>query len=183
MHTGTPPPTSPWSATALIVAFKTYVFPITGADGIERVSAPGAVERNEGGDAVLLHVGPGDFLAPAPTPVLMKRLEAMQANGIGRIFDVSGKWLKFDLQGPVAERCLLSTVDPIRILRGRDCASVHLFDCPAILARRAGGFEAWIGRSHAAAFIESFGLSETSLDSNSMGSRSSVSVVHTDGHY
>jgi hypothetical protein len=40
---------------------------------------------------------------------------------------------------------------------GRDCATLHLFDCPAVLSRRGGGFEVWVEASYAAAFREVLG--------------------------
>jgi hypothetical protein len=46
---------------------------------------------------------------------------------------------------------------PVLRTPGRDCAALHLFDCPAVLSRRGGGFEVWVEASYAAAFREVLG--------------------------
>ena len=73
------------------------------------------------------------------------------------MFDVEGKWQAFALTAPGAERALSSTTDLAQALGGRDCAALHLFDCPAVLSRRSGGFEAWVEASYAVAFREVLG--------------------------
>jgi hypothetical protein len=130
----------------------------------ELPASPGAVQRGTGidngsstGRAVLLHFAPGRFLAPAPTPDIERRLLALQAAGVGAMFDVEGKWQAFALTAPGAECALASTIDLAQALGGRDCAELHLFDCPAVLARRGGGFEVWVEASYAVAFREMLG--------------------------
>jgi sarcosine oxidase gamma subunit len=156
--------------------FKAFEFPLTGAAAAELPASPGAVQRGTSigpgtgidagagidngsstGRAVLLHFAPGRFLAPAPTPDTERRLLALQAAGVGAMFDVEGKWQAFALTAPGAERALASTIDLTQALGGRDCAALHLFDCPAVLSRRGAGFEAWVEASYAVAFGEVLG--------------------------
>ena len=155
--------------------FKAFEFPLTGAAAAEFPASPGSVRRDTGiaagagigagtgiddsstGRAVLLHFAPGRFLAPAPTPDTERRLLALQAAGVGAVFDVQGKWQAFALTAPGAERALSSTIDLTQALGGRDCAALHLFDCPAVLSRRGGGFEVWVEASYAVAFREVLG--------------------------
>jgi sarcosine oxidase gamma subunit len=147
--------------------FKAFEFPLTGAAAAELPASPGAVQRgtdigadagidngSSTGRAVLLHFAPGRFLAPAPTPDTEQRLLALQTAGVGAVFDVEGKWQAFALTAPGAERALSSAIDLAQALGGRDCAALHLFDCPAVLARRGGGFEVWVEASYAVAFRE-----------------------------
>ena len=148
--------------------FKAFEFPLRGAAAAELPASPGAVQRgstaigagtdidngSSTGRAVLLHFAPGRFLAPAPTPDTERRLLALQAAGVGAMFDVEGKWQAFALTAPGAERALSSTIDLAQVLGGRDCAALHLFDCPAVLSRRGAGFEVWVEASYAVAFRE-----------------------------
>jgi hypothetical protein len=147
--------------------FKAFEFPLTRAAAAELPASPGAVQRGtdigagtsiDNGSstdrAVLLHFAPGRFLAPAPTPDTERRLLALQAAGVGAMFDAEGKWQAVTLTAPGAERALSSTIDLAQALGGRDCAALHLFDCPAVLARRGGGFEMWVEASYAVAFRE-----------------------------
>jgi len=144
--------------------FKAFEFPLTDAAAAELPASPGAVQRgtdvgsdSSTGRAVLLHFAPGRFLAPAPTPDTERRLLALQHAGVGAVFDVEGKWQAFALTAPGAERALSSTIDLAQALGGRDCAALHLFDCPAVLSRRSGGFEVWVEASYAVAFREVLG--------------------------
>src|ERR1700722_20395968 len=147
--------------------FKAFEFPLTRVAAAELPASPGAVQRDTDigastgtddgsstGRAVLLHFAPSRFLAPAPTPDTERRLLALQAAGVGVLFDVEGKWQAFALTAPGAERALSSTIDLTQALGGRDCAALHLFDCPAILSRRGAGFEVWVEASYAVAFRE-----------------------------
>ena len=152
--------------------FKVFEFPLTGATAAELPASPGAVQRgteigagtgtgidngSSTGRAVLLHFAPGRFLAPAPSPDTERRLLALQAAGVGAVFDEEGKWQAFTLTAPGAKRALSSTIDLAQALGGRDCAALHLFDCPAVLARLGGGFEVWVEASYAVAFGEMLG--------------------------
>ena len=160
----------PWTADLKALEFKAFEFPLTGAAAAELPASPGAVQRgtdigagtgidngSSTGRAVLLHFAPGRFLAPAPTTDTERRLLALQAAGVGAVFDVQGKWQAFALTAPGAERALSSTIDLTQALGGRDCAALHLFDCPAVLSRRGGGFEVWVEASYAVAFREVLG--------------------------
>lgn len=142
------------SAPTPMVEFKVHASLAVAIGAIALPRRPGEVERNALGEAVLLHVAPGSFLAPTPTALLLQRLDAIQMAGIGKVFDVCGKWQHFDLRGSDVERRILSTVDAARVLHDRECASVCLFDCPAILVGGTRGFEAWIASSYAVAFRE-----------------------------
>jgi hypothetical protein len=150
--------------------FKAFEFPLTGAAAAELPASPGEVQRgtdvgastgiddgSSNGRAVLLHFAPGRFLAPTPTPDIERRLLALQAAGVGALFDVEGKWHAFALTAPGAERALSSTIDLTQALGGRDCAPLHLFDCPAVLSRRDEGFEVWVEASYAVALREMLG--------------------------
>jgi sarcosine oxidase gamma subunit len=166
-------PLGPWTVDLKALEFRAFEFPLTDAAAAELPASPGAVQRDTDigvgvgvgvgtsidsgsstGRAALLHFAPGRFLAPAPTPDTERRLLALQAAGAGALFDVEGKWRAFALTAPGAERALSSTIDLAQALGGRDCAALHLFDCPAILSRRGGGFELWIEASYAVALHE-----------------------------
>jgi sarcosine oxidase gamma subunit len=162
-------PLGPWTVDLKALEFRAFEFPLTAAAAAALPTSPGAVQRDTDigvgvgtnidsgsstGRAALLHFAPGRFLAPAPTPDTERRLLALQAAGAGALFDVEGKWRAFALTAPGAERALSSTIDLAQALGGRDCAALHLFDCPAILSRRGGGFELWIEASYAVALHE-----------------------------
>ena len=160
----------PWTVDLKALEFKAFEFPLAGAAAAELPASPGAVQRgtdigagtgidngSSTGRAVLLHFAPGRFLAPAPTPETERRLLALQAAGVGALFDVEGKWQAVALTAPGVERALSSTIDLAQALGGRDCAALHLFDCPAVLSRRSGGFEVWVEASYAVAFREVLG--------------------------
>lgn len=135
--------------------FKTFRFPFETRTTINLPPSPGAVQRDASGLALLLHFAPGRFLAPAPTREMERHLGALQAAGVGALFDVDGKWQEFVFTGPGAERVLSYSINLSQVLGNRDCAAVHLFDCPTVLARRADAFDVWVEGSYAAAFRES----------------------------
>jgi len=137
-----------------MLEFKTFEFPLAGTAVAELPAPPGAVQRDAGGRAALLHFAAGRFLVPAPVPDLDRHLAALQAAGVGAVFDVDGKWRTFSLEGRGAQRVLACTVDLTQVLQHRECAALYLFDCPAILARRAEAFDVWIEASYASAFLE-----------------------------
>jgi hypothetical protein len=119
-------------------------------------ASPGAVRRDAFGRATLLHFAPGRFLAPAPMSDMDRHLDALQAAGVGALFDVDGKWQAFALTGPGAEQLLANSINLGQVLGNRDCAALYLFDCPAVLARRADAFDVWVESSYAAACRECF---------------------------
>ena len=55
------------------------------------------------------------------------------------VVDVDGKWVTYAAEPHVARRILAAALDVDEVLRLRGCASVTLFDCPAVLARLDGG--------------------------------------------
>lgn len=107
----------------------------------------GAAVRAAGGRG--LHFAPGRWLLVGWDA---GQLEALghQSRGKGEVFDVTGKYRLLKLGGPAAARRLQRAVDASVVLAGRPCAAVTLFDCPAILARAADGFEVWVRASYAA---------------------------------
>jgi sarcosine oxidase gamma subunit len=137
-----------------MLEFTTFKFPLVGTATIDLPASPGAVQRDGSGQPTLLHFAPGRFLAPMPTPDLVRHLDALQSAGVGALFDVDGRWQAFALTGPGAERLLSSTINVTEVLADRECAALHLFDCPAALARRADAFDLWVEASYATAFRE-----------------------------
>lgn len=137
-----------------VLEFKAFEFPLAGTAVVELLPSPGAVQRDADGRATLLHFAAGRFLVPGAIPDAARHLGALQAAGVGTVFDVDGKWQTFRLKGRGAERVLASTIDLGQVLQHRDCAALHLFDCPAILARRAEAFDVWVEASYASAFRE-----------------------------
>jgi sarcosine oxidase gamma subunit len=82
--------------------------------------------------------------------LILNQLPALPAGFA--ITDVTGKWREIQLSGASATRLLANTVDVEALLTGRGCARTALFDCPAILMRRDGGYAVWIERSYEHAF-------------------------------
>ncbi len=134
--------------------FKTFRYPIVGISKVDLPVSPGDIERDSDDRPIALHFAPGHFFLPAPNADRVGRLNTLQASGIGMLFGVHGKWRAFVLKGSRAAQLLSSTVDLADVLGRRQCGAVHLFDCPAILARGVDRFEAWIEASYADAFEE-----------------------------
>ena len=135
--------------------FKTFTFPLVGAATTDLPAPPGAVQRDAAGRATLLHCAPGRVLAPAPTPDMVRHLEALAAAGVGALFDVCGKWRAIEVAGAGATVLLASGIDVAAVLARRECAALLLFDCPVVLARAAGGFGIWVQGSYASDFLGS----------------------------
>ena len=93
----------------------------------------------------------GRFLVPAPTPTSSGSSKRWQTAGVGALFTIDGKWQTFALTGPGAERLLSSAINLAKVLANRSCAALHLFDCPTVLACRAGAFDVWVEASYATA--------------------------------
>lgn len=129
--------------------FKTFLFPLVGTSTTDLPAPPGAVQRDAAGQAALLHFAPGRFLAPTPAADMVRHLDALEAAGVGAVFNVAGKWHAVRLTGAGAARLLASDVDVAAALSHRDCAAVLLFDCPVVLARAVDGFELWVQASYA----------------------------------
>jgi heterotetrameric sarcosine oxidase gamma subunit len=134
-----------------VLEFKTFEFPLVGAAMMDLPASPGSVRRDPSGRAMLLHFAPGRFLMPVPTPDIVRRLDALQVAGVGAAFDVDGKWQALALMGPSAEHALSSAINLTQALGDRECAALQLFDCPAVLARRANAFDVWVEASYATA--------------------------------
>jgi heterotetrameric sarcosine oxidase gamma subunit len=96
------------------------------AEGLAGVDAGGPIER----------LGP---LPIAPQRWLWLGADASEAARLAgdgaQIVDVEGKWTVFECAGAAARRSLASAVDVDLVLDARRCASVTLFDCPAVLLR------------------------------------------------
>jgi hypothetical protein len=108
---------------------------------------PGGVAYDDAGCPLALHVALRRWLVPNPAEALRRKLLAFQTGGLGAIAEVDGKWQWLRMEGSAGLRLLESTVES-ETLGGRACASVNLFDCPAIVARRGDRFDAWIAASY-----------------------------------
>ena len=134
--------------------FQTFEFPLILRAAGQLPGTPGTLHLGDLGQIRLLHFAPGRFLAPSPQSSLIQVLDDLQADGVGVVFDVEGKWHAYRMTGRGSERFLASTIDVSRALRNRDCAAVPLFDCSAIVAGRPGGFDVWVEASYSRAFKE-----------------------------
>lgn len=139
-------------ATAAMLEFAAFGFPLGGAFVVGWPAAPGAVRRDEAGRPVLLHFAPARWLVPAPHADTAALIAAAVEAGAGVVVDVDGKWQEFELLGPGAARLLASTIDVEAALEGRECAAVTLFDCPAVLSRAPDGFAVFVHSSYARDF-------------------------------
>jgi hypothetical protein len=63
--------------------------------------------------------------------------DASNIDGVHAV-DVDGKWAAFTCEGAAARRTLSSVVDLDRVLEPRGCATLKLFDCPAVLLSGGG---------------------------------------------
>jgi len=137
-----------------VLEFKSFAYPLVGGPGVDLAVSPGAVRRDSAGRATLLHFAPGRFLLPEPTPDLARQIDSLARAGVGVAFDVDGKWRELTITGAGADRLLSSGADVAAMLAHRDCAALHLFDCPVVLARRTDGFDLWVQASYATDFRE-----------------------------
>jgi len=64
----------------------------------------------------------------------VERLPELAERGL-IVVDVEGKWVTYAAEPGVARRILAAALDVDEVLRVRGCASVTLFDCPAVLAQ------------------------------------------------
>lgn len=123
-------------------------------------AAPGAVARDEHGRALALHFAPARWLLLSPAARWLGVLSAAAARGRGVLSDVTGRWryIEISMGADRAGRTdhPLSAGAPLdMILRERDVASLLVFDCPVLIARRAAaGFEVWVEASYEASFRE-----------------------------
>lgn len=66
--------------------------------------------------------------------------------------DVSGKWRGYRLGGARAPQALAAGANVERVLDGRSCAALRLFDCPVVLLRTEERFEVWVQASYTKSF-------------------------------
>lgn len=111
--------------------------------GVDLPEGAGEVRYDAAGEAIVLHFAPGRFLVPAPSTVLAQQLTALK----GAIFDVSGKWDLICIRSASGERALSAGLDETQILADRQCASIHLFDCPSIITRQDSHVAVWVHTS------------------------------------
>ena len=137
-----------------MIEFKSFKFPVDAAGAIGLPADPGTMRRDGSGQAMILHVAPGCFLAPEPMPDIVRLLDALQSVDVGVRFQVDGKWQAFTLTGWGAARVLSSAINLSQVLANRDCTSIYLYDCPAVLAVRSDSFDVWVEASYAWAFHE-----------------------------
>jgi sarcosine oxidase gamma subunit len=140
-----------------VLEFASFHWPCPGIGADEWPTGPGSVQRDPALRPLLLQFAPGRWLAPAPTPATEALLAAAARNGSGSCVDVTGKWQPLFIAGPGASRLLACTLDIGSVLAGRGCAAAVLFDCPAIVASAAGGFELWVQSSYCADFLATAG--------------------------
>jgi sarcosine oxidase gamma subunit len=119
--------------------------------------APGEVRRAADGAPLLLHFAPGRWLAPDPGLGSGGLIDAAVERGLGTRIDVDGKWVAMRLTGADAAQILANTLDIRAVLADRDCAALHLFDCPAIVMSAEGGYRLWVVASCAQAFEAAVG--------------------------
>ncbi len=98
--------------------------------------APGQARYAPSGEPVLLHHAPGRWFAPAADDTMRLELEALEAAGEGALFDVTGKFRSWQLEGEPGRRWLAQQCQVATVLAGRDCAALTLFDGPALLGKR-----------------------------------------------
>lgn len=140
-----------------VLEFAAFHWPASGFDPAAWPVAPGGAIRDATDQACLLHFAPHRWLAPNPTNEMEQQLDSAAHAGAGVKLDVTGKWQRITITGPGAVRLLASAIELNATLDGRDCAAVTLFDCPAIIARRNGGFELWVQSSYSVDFLATAG--------------------------
>jgi sarcosine oxidase gamma subunit len=112
---------------------------------------PGAVLR-EPAARLALHYAPGRWLFIEPDAGYLAST-ASEAH----LFDVSGKWCQFRLEGNDARRALSSGCDPDTTLADRGCARLSLFDCPTIVVQLDSTITLCVEASYAASLQAAIG--------------------------
>ena len=139
------------SASAL--EFAAFAWPAAALGEPAWPNAPGAVRYDGRQHPVLLHFAPGRWLAPQPSLEIRSLLATAAQAAVGVVVEVAGKRDALFITGPGATRLLACALAIEAVLNARDCAALTLFDCPAILARAAGGFAVWVQSSYTTDFI------------------------------
>jgi len=134
--------------TVLDLEFVGFRSPVAGLP-----AAPGQVRFAANGAPALLHHAPGRWFAPAADDTLRLELEALAAAGTGVLFDVTGKFRSWPLEGPEGRAWLAQQCAVAMVLAGRDCAALTVFDCPVLVGKKqAEGeehFVVWLSSSYA----------------------------------
>ncbi len=139
-----------------VLEFAAFRWPASGFATADWPTDPGGARRNAG-HPLLLHFSPGRWLAPAPTPEIAALFDAAARAGGGSSIEVTGKWQRLLVTGAGAGRLLACALDIAAVLEGRGCAAAVLFDCPAIIAQAANGFELWVQASYGVDFLATAG--------------------------
>ena len=105
---------------------------------------PGTVLR-EPAARLGLHYAPRRWLFIEPDEGYLSSI-SIEAH----LFEVSGKWCQFRLEGIDARRALSAGCDPDTILADRGCARLSLFDCPTIVVQLDGTITLCVEASYAA---------------------------------
>jgi sarcosine oxidase gamma subunit len=121
----------------------------------EAVSAASADPGSAPRWSALLPTAPDRWLWLEPEP---ERLAELVEAGL-IVVDVEGKWNVYTAEAVAARRVLRTALDVDEALRGRRCATVTLFDCPAVLAQAAAGdWIVCVRASYATSFEYACGL-------------------------
>jgi hypothetical protein len=105
---------------------------------------PGTVLR-EPAAGLAVHYAPKRWLFIEPDEGYLSSI-SIEAH----LFEVSGKWCRFRLEGNDARRALSAGCDPDTTLAGRGCARLSLFDCPTIVVQLNGTITLCVEASYAA---------------------------------
>lgn len=140
-----------------VLEFVAFHWPVPGFDAAAWPCAPGGAVRDERQHLRLLHVAPGRWLLPEPNEATQALADSAARTGQGAAIDVTGKWERIAICGPGAARLLACAIEIHAVLDGRDCATVRLFDCPAVVARQPEGFALWVQSSYAGDFLATAG--------------------------
>lgn len=143
--------------TGRMLEFAAYRWPASGFGAADWPTEPGSVQRDAALRPLLLHFSPGRWLAPAPTVAMEARFDAAARAARGGSIDVTGKWQHLLVTGVGSGRLLACAINIAAVLAGRGCAAAVLFDCPAIVAPAAGGYELWVQASYGADFLATAG--------------------------
>jgi sarcosine oxidase gamma subunit len=144
--------------------FAAFAWPAPALGDPAWPSGAGTVRYDARQRPLLLHFAPGRWLAPDPDEGTRALLAAAALAQAGVVVEVTGKWEALLIRGTGAVRLLACALAIEPVLEARDCAAVTLFDCPAILARAAGGFAVWVQSSYATDFVDTAERFRTSLE-------------------
>ena len=96
-------------------------------------------------------------------------IEIVTASG-AVVVDVDGKWTAFTCSGAAARRAFATAIEVGTVLEPRGCASVAIFDCPAVLARKGQeGFIVCVQSSYAASFEAAYAVAAGAAPAGSSG--------------